>query len=135
MEEQTPERHLKRRAFLADIAGVGAVILGSAVWALSTRIVDASPNARPSAKGSKSPTGGKPASPVPAPPETDHVRLDGDVAPVSPSPKARSTGKPSPSPSKSAGCASPPREHDVVPLGGKPVAPPIPPKSPSPKPR
>lgn len=134
MEEQNPERFLKRRAFLADIAAAGAVVVGSAVWAMSTRTVDASPAATPSAKGSKSPGGGK--TPTPVPRETDHLRLDGDVAPpVTPSPKARATAKPSPSPPKNASGAPPPRELDTVPLAGKPAASPPPRPSPTPSPK
>lgn len=132
MKDQSPDRFLKRRAFLADIAAAGAVILGSAVWAMSTRTVDASPAATPSAKGPKSPSCAK----TPVPRETDHVHLDGDVAPVrSPSPKPKTPPKPSPAPSTDASCAPPPREGDTVPLGGKPKAPPSPPKSPNPSPK
>lgn len=104
-EELNPnpeQKPLGRRAFMTDVAAVGAVLLGSVTWAMSARTAE--------------------AGPTPVPHETDRVLPPG--MPPPPRPTSRPTSRPTPSPRPSASASGRPSECDrVSPAGGVRPAP------------
>lgn len=106
MNQDPNPKPMNRRAFMADLASAGAILLGSVALAGSVKMAGAIPS--------------------PSPPEHDRIPKPGEMPPPSPTPSPKPTASPRPGKttgpkSSPSGC---PSELDrVTPSGGLRLAP------------